>query len=84
MNSLILRTVLLASSLAQALPLSNANVDRRTAIQQASVAALGTTTAGGLFIPNGAPVAQAAVETINPIAKLNDGSSFPLASFGLQ
>lgn len=83
MTSFILRSVLLVSSLAQALCLSNGNVDRRTAFQQASVAALGTTTAGGLVLPN-APVAQAAVETINPIAKLNDGSSFPLASFGLQ
>lgn len=59
----------------------NVNVDRRTAIQQAGVAAaaLGTMTAGGLVIPN----AQA-IDTINPIATLSDGSKFPLASFGLQ
>lgn len=60
---------------------NNVNVDRRTAIQQAGVAAaaLGTMTAGGLVIPN----AQA-IDTINPIATLSDGSKFPLASFGLQ
>jgi hypothetical protein len=61
---------------------ANINVDRRTAIHQAgvAVAALGTMTAGGLVIPN----AQAAIDTINPIATLSDGSKFPLASFGLQ
>ena len=75
-------SVLLVSSYTGVLSLSNNSVDRRTAIHQAGVAAaaLGTTTAGGLIIPN----AQAAIETINPIATLSDGSKFPLASFGLQ
>jgi len=76
----IFSSVLLASSTAGVLSLSANNVDRRTAIQQAGVAALGSITAGGLVIPN----AQAAVDTINPIATLADGSKFPLASFGLQ
>jgi hypothetical protein len=64
---------------------NNKHVDRRTAIHRAGAAAasLGTITAGGLVIPN-APVAQAAVDTVNPIATLSDGSKFPLASFGLQ
>ena len=75
-------SVLLVSSYTGVLSLSNNSVDRRTAIHQAGVAAaaLGTTTADGLIIPN----AQAAIETINPIATLSDGSKFPLASFGLQ
>lgn len=65
---------------------ANSNVDRRSAIQQAGVAAavFGTTTAAGLILPN-TPVALAAADTaINPIATLADGSKFPLASFGLQ
>ena len=69
---------------------NNNNIDRRAAIHQAgaAAAALGTaTTAGGLLIPGAGPLvapAVAAVDTINPIATLNDGSKFPLASFGLQ
>lgn len=78
----LLSVLLVSSSTTEVLSLSSNNVDRRTAIHQAGVAAaaLGTTTAGGLIIPN----AQAAVDTINPIATLSDGSKFPLASFGLQ
>lgn len=69
--------------------LSPGNVDRRTAIHQAGAvaAAVGTTTGSGLVIPGAGPLvapAVAAVDTINPIATLNDGSKFPLASFGLQ
>ena len=78
-----LSVLLVSSATTEVLSLSSNNsVDRRTAIHQAGVAAaaLGTTTAGGLVIPN----AQAAVDTINPIATLSDGSKFPLASFGLQ
>lgn len=84
-QSIVLFSVLLASSSPGVVSLSANGVDRRTAIHQAGVAAgaLGTMTAGGLVIPN-APMAQAAVDTINPIATLSDGSKFPLASFGLQ
>jgi len=86
--AIILFSVLLASSSPGVVSLSatnSNNVDRRTAFHQASAAAaaLGTMTAGGIIIPN-APMAQAAVDTINPIATLSDGSKFPLASFGLQ
>ncbi len=78
-----LLSLLLVASTTEVLSLSSNSVDRRTAIHQAGIAAAalgGTTTAGGLVIPN----AQAAIDTINPIATLSDGSKFPLASFGLQ
>lgn len=59
------------------------NVDRRTAIHQAGIAAFGVTACGPL-VPNSQLVAHAEIDTINPIATLADGSKFPLASFGLQ
>jgi len=82
--TIVLFWVLLASFSPGSTSLSTANnnaMDRRTAIHQAgfAAAALGTTTAGGLVIPN-----AAAADAINPIATLSDGSKFPLASFGLQ
>jgi len=74
-------SVLAAST--DGLSVNNNNVDRRTAIHQAGIAAFGAT-ASGLLVPNSQLVAQAATDTINPIATLADGSKFPLASFGLQ
>jgi diketogulonate reductase-like aldo/keto reductase len=62
--------------LASCSALSNTNVDRRSAIQQA--VALG----GVSLLPS--PSLADVSTAIQPIATLTDGTKFPLASFGLQ
>jgi 2,5-diketo-D-gluconate reductase A len=73
MAFLVFFTVLLCSFLCHALHFPDIN--RRRAVQQ--IAGLGS---AGLLLPSN----SLAVDPIQPISTLSDGTRFPLASFGLQ